>query len=111
MYISHIHIYIYIYIYILYNYQCKFTQSSENIQKKISKGLQKVFKRRSKGLQNNQGGLTSGLTKVFFVLACFLARSGGARAPKRPPEWSPKTLKNAKSLEKVGGKVRPRNQA
>ena len=40
-----------------------------------------------------------------------LAQSEGARAPKRPPKWSPEMYKNAKSLEKVGGKVRPRTMA
>ena len=40
-----------------------------------------------------------------------LAQSDGARAPKRSPKWSFEMHKNAKSLEKVGGKVRPRNQA
>ena len=51
------------------------------------------------------------LNPFLMIYGLNLAQSEGARAPKRPPNWSPQMLKNAKSLEKVGGKVRPRNQA
>ena len=56
-------------------------------------------------------GITRSTCFLPFACTIIFDRSFEPKGAKRVPKWSPKMPKSAKSLAKVGGKFRPRNQA